>query len=460
MTHRRALWACAPLLVALLFPAGVDAGDIREKEPSARVRGKLHKWTSQDGIAYHYRLPKDYDAEEGANLTVILHGSNLDHRWGFANHPFKTFRPDDIVVSPDGTTANGNGGFNSLGRPADAKRFHAFLEEIKTLLKVKRTFLYGHSQGSFFAFYYAGEFPDDVDGVVGHASGVWTQTRLGKKGHHQAVVLVHGTQDPVVPYIQSAGGLASFTDAKYPNARLRSLEWWNHWPAENNGPVPHTSQQLAWVEGMTTDDLDRLEACWEVLGNVKDTDQHDYAGTYLLAKRIAALEDAPAKLKKQAAAATSSIEALVQAHIDAMDLPTDLTWEDDDRFAHFVFFMRAFDGVPACDAYVETFARVLKKHQKDAIKSLKKYWPAMRSGDKAKAFDMAVKALEDGWLYPECHDRQLLDNLAAWRKDAKSLKLSKKSVKAYDQMVAKWAGSYLKDGWNDYKKLNAKHGRL
>ena len=447
-------------LVSLARPPAVSAAEVPEKEPNARVRGKLQKWTSKDGIAYHYRLPKDYDPDAGANLTVILHGSNLDHRWGFANHQAKTFRPDDIVVSPDGTTPNGNGGFNSLGQPADAKRFHAFLEELKSLLKVKATYLYGHSQGSFFAFYYAGEYPEDVAGVVGHASGVWTQTRLGKKGHHQAIVLMHGTQDPVVPYMQSAGGMAAFTEAKYPIVRLRSLEWWNHWPAEHNGPVPHTSQQLAWVEGMTTEDPERLEACWEVLGDVKDADQHDHAGAWRLAKRILEREDIPAKLRKDAEKAVEAIDALVQAHIDAMALPDDLAWEDDARFAHFAFFMRAFDGVPACDAYVESFAKILARHQKKASASLGRYWPALRGGDHAKAFAHGVEAVEEGWLYPACHDRQLLENLQTWRKDAKALKLAKKSVKAYDGMAGRWAEHYLKDGWKSFQKVNAKHGRF
>ena len=194
--------------------------DIPEREPSERRAGKLARWTSKNGITYHYRLPKKYKKDVGANLTFILHGSNLDHRWGFANHLAKSFRPDDIVISPDGTTSNGEGGFNSLGRPADAKKFHVFHEEIKKLLNVKSTFLYGHSQGSFFSFYYAGEYPADVQGVVGHASGVWTQTKLGKRGHHQAIVLMHGTQDPVVPYVQSPGGLRKLRKVQIPAPAL------------------------------------------------------------------------------------------------------------------------------------------------------------------------------------------------------------------------------------------------
>lgn len=459
MKHNRITVIVLTLLVLGLAPGQSSAKGIPEKAPDAKRTGKQYKWTSKNGMVYHYRLPKNYDAKSGANLTYILHGSNLTHGWGFANHSAKTFRPDDIVISPDGTTSNGKGRFNSLGRSGDAKKFHAFDKEMKSLFKVKNTYLYGHSQGSFFAFYYAGEYPEDVQGVVGHASGVWTQTRLGKKGHHQAIVLMHGTQDPVVPYMQSAGGFSTFTKSKYPHVRLRSLEWWNHWPAEHNGPVPHTSQQLAWVEGMTTTEPERMQACWEVLGKVKNTDEHDYVATYTLASRLAELEDAPTKMKKSARDAMAAIDALVRAHIDGMELTKDLSQDDPERVAEFVYFMRRFDGLAACDEYVESFEKVLAKHQKKGISHLKKYFPAMRGGDKAEAFEHGVAAMAEGYLWPECHDNQFRKNLQAWRKEAKKLKVSKKVIKRYDEIVEPFIEA-LSSGWKSFCKRNAREGKL
>ncbi len=447
-------------LVCMLGSAvAVEAKDVASKEPGPKAKGKLYQWTSKNGITCHFRIPKGYDPDKGAPVTYILHGSNLDHRWGFANHNWKSFRPDDIVISPDGTTSNGRGGFNSLGRREDAKRFHAFTEEIEERLNVTATYLYGHSQGSFFAFYYAGEYPQDVQGVVGHASGVWTQTRLGTKGHHQPIVLMHGTQDPVVPYVQSAGGYSSFVDAKYPHVRLRSLEWWNHWPAEHNGPVPHTSQQLAWVEGMSTNDPERLDACWAVLGKVKNSDQHDYVATWSLAGRLAELEGVTPKTAKQAAEAKAKVEALVQAHIEAIAMPKDMKGATPEQLAHFIYFMRRFDGIPACDSYVEGFGKTLTKHQKKAIAALKKYFPAMRQGDVAEAFDQGITALEDGPLWPECHDRTFRENLATWRKDARKHDLGKRSVKAYDEVAAPFDKA-LTTEWKAFCKLTKKAGKL
>ncbi|MHC5009621.1 MAG: alpha/beta fold hydrolase [Planctomycetota bacterium] len=240
MKRAPALFVAPLFFVTLSWAPLAGAADVKEREPSTRGDGKLYEWHSEDGLVYWYRVPKKYDHEKGANLTLILHGSNLTHEWGFANHSKDSFRPDDIVVSPDGTTSNGSGGFNFLGVRTDAKRLKALQDELLEVFNVRNTYIYGHSQGSFFAFYYAGEYPEEVDGVVGHASGVWTQTQQSRKGHHQALVLMHGTQDPVVPYGQSVGGYESYVENKYPMVRLCSLENWNHWPAEHNGPVPHT----------------------------------------------------------------------------------------------------------------------------------------------------------------------------------------------------------------------------
>jgi predicted esterase len=336
------------VLASLLGGGRLGADEVAEREPGPEARGPVFRWTSPGGVACEYRIPEGYDPERGAALTVILHGSNLDRRWGFANHAAKSFRPADLVVSPDGTTPNGAGGFNSLGRPEDARRFRDFLQAWKSRFRVTATYLYGHSQGSFFALYFAGEHPEEVDGVVAHASGVWTQTRLGKKGHHQAIVLLHGTEDPVVPYVQSVGGLAVLQEAKYPLVRLRSLEGWNHWPAEHNGPVPHTSQQLAWVEGMTTTNPERLAACWEVLGEAREPREHDYAATYLLARRLERLGEAPARLRQSAAAAARAVEALVEAHARAMALPRSLTLGDPEKGVATLGRRLSADGTGVC----------------------------------------------------------------------------------------------------------------
>src|SRR5688572_5104077 len=309
----RMTWLAVAILGVALLTGAARAEEHPMREVAPAATGGIYTWKSADGLVYEYFVPKTYDPAKGANLLFVLHGSNLDRRWGFANHEAGVFRPDDVVVCPDGTTSNKRRGFNSLQDAKDLKRLHALHEELKKVFKVRATYLYGHSQGSFFSFLYAGAYPGDVQGLVGQASGVWIGT--GATGKHQAVSLMHGTADPVVPYAQSVGGLAFYRDAKYPLAHLRSLERWNHWPNQ-----AQTEQQLAWCEGMTSADPARVAVSFQTLEGVKTESgfERDYPALYAVAKRLASMERAPPEPQARAAKAAHAVEDLAKAHVDAI----------------------------------------------------------------------------------------------------------------------------------------------
>lgn len=421
----------------------------RALDPKAPA-GTVFEGRSADGLAFHWRAPARYDAEKGVGLTLILHGSNLTRGWGFANHDKATFRPDDLVISPDGTTSNGQGGFNFLGEPKDAKRLHALLDEVRKTFRVRATYLYGHSQGSFFALYYAGEFPKEVDGVVAHASGVWTWTKLGKHGHGQAIVFMHGTQDPVVPYAQSVGGLQALREAGYPMARLRPLEGWNHWPAEHNaaGGTRHTSQQLAWVEGMTTKDADRLAACLDLLADVQDKSEHDWAALASLAQHAADAPFATDATKGRARKAAGAVGKLAERHAEELAATKPGAPADGKAWmGHLPVFLRQFAGVAACDEVAAAWSDVLERHRDRGVAHLKKFYGS-RAKDPAGAFEEGVAAVSEGFLWCEVQDRAFRDTLVGWQKDAKKLKLAKKALKDFE--AVKGLDEAWKDGWKAY----------
>lgn len=438
------------LLAAAVLAAPAMADKLKSQEPGEKSKGKLCEWKSKDGLAYVHFVPKDYDAEKGANLTFILHGSNLSRGWGFSNHKAGEFRPQDIVVSPDGTTSNGKGGFNFMGEPDDAARLRALVEELKQVLKVNATFLYGHSQGSFFALYYAGEYPAEVQGVLAHASGVWNWTKLAPEGHHQAIVIMHGTNDPVVPYGQSVGGFDAYLEAKYPMVRLRAIEGGNHWPAEHNYKVPYPTQQLAWIEGMTTKDPARLAVAFDTLASPKVREYHDYAALYSLSKRIAE-GDAPDALKARARDAMEAVDAAAKAHVDALAPPDPLKIEAEGWVRHLPMFLRAYRGVPACDAFAEKWDPVLKQHADAALPHLRAMHGAK---DPAEAFAAAVAAIREGFLYDECMDSDFLKRLAELRKD-KKLKLPKEAVKEYDDLVPLYEKA-MQQGYRSFEAAERK----
>jgi predicted esterase len=442
--------ALAAALAVATPPAAAD-GKRDEKAPGPASKGKVYTWKSADGLPYQYYVPESYDPKVGANLTFILHGTGLTYEWGFANHPAGEFRPDDVVVSPEGTTKLERGDHNFLGGDKDLKRVHALHEELRKALKVRDTYVYGHSNGAFFAFFYAGAYPEDVQGALGHAGGVWSGTAVSPKHHHQAIVLMHGTADPVVNFSNSAGCLPTYRDAKYPHARLRALEGWPHFPS-----AYHAGQQLAWCEGMTSADPARVVASYEHLAGLQEA--VDWAALWQVANRLSGLEGAPGDARRKAGATAEAVDRLARKNVEAIerslgkekgDKVVDAAW-----VGHLPLFLRDFEGVPARDALAESWKDRLEKHQEDGVKHLREYYRIQRekAPDAAKALDAALDAIRTGFLYYECADGEFLAALEKIRADAKKAKLSKAQVKAYDGVVVPFVAG-RKAGHKQYQDL-------
>ncbi|MCB9878950.1 MAG: hypothetical protein H6835_15245 [Planctomycetes bacterium] len=432
------------LLSLLTLPLAAQAP---EHAPDADAKGKVYEWKSANGLVYQYYLPKHHDAGAPLNLTFVLHGSNLDRRWGFANHKAGEFRPDDLVVCPDGTTSNGQGGFNFLQAQQDLDRLHALHAELKKTFAVRATYLYGHSQGSFFALFYAGAFPDEVQGLVAQASGMWMGTTMSKKHHHQAIVLMHGTADPVVPYGQSVGALEALRDAKYPHARLRSLEGWNHWPSQQQ-----TEQELAWCEGMTTADPTRLAAAFATLDAVKEG--ADPVALREVAARALETDGVDAKVQKAATAAIESVDACAREHTAAISKTAGKKKLDGSPWiGHLPAFLRLFDGTPAADELAAAWKSVLDKQQDAVKKHAKDFW-GKRNDKPKEAFAAGLAMVQDAFLMPATENEELLAALDGWAKDGKQLGLSKKDLKEAEQSL-----SALRDGREKGQKALEKIGK-
>jgi predicted esterase len=258
----------ALLLALLLAPASAQDPERKQPAPDAK---QLHvfAWTSKNDLRYTWVLPKGYDGKQ-RNLTVILHGTGLDYRWGHANNKPGVFRPDDVVVSVDGTSPNGQSRL-FLGEKKDADAFEAFLAEMRKTFAVDRVFLYGHSQGSFFVCYFAGEHPDAVAGIVAHASGMWSGTKTPPALKKVAISFMHGSADPVVPYEQSIVARDSLEKAGFEFVHLRHLPNYNHWPN-----AVRATEELDWCQGMTTaDPREALDCALRIL-RTKEADEYQW----------------------------------------------------------------------------------------------------------------------------------------------------------------------------------------
>lgn len=450
------LMACTALLA---LTSWAPAQDPPLKAPAANAEAlKPFQWKSAAGLRYAWILPKEYDGKKARNLTVILHGTGLDYRWGFANNPPGIFRPDDVVVSADGTSPGPNDSRLFLGEEKDAAAFRDFLAELRQQFLVADVFLYGHSQGGFFVSYYAGEFPDTVTGVVAHASGSWTWTQTGKKSQRVAFAFMHGASDPVVPYGQSPGAFEHYQKAGFPMVLLRRLPGYNHWPN-----AVRATECLDWCEGMTTKDPDRALALAKELLRDKGPDEYQYeippafAAARQVLRRFAGdghdpFGNLPAMLQGHAGEVTAAVEK--QAADVAEDLQKaigkKLSLESEPPIAAICAYRADFRGVDAAESWFKKLDldKEIVKHDKAAADVYKAWYAdVMPDGER---FSTIVLALADCWLH-DGFPPELAAKLVEWKGQEKSLKPDKKALKAYETSAMPWMKGW-EDGWKVYEK--------
>lgn len=447
------------LCVLLLASPALPVQEMASKAPSADAKPLTpFQWKSAAGLRYAWCLPEDYDAKTPRHLTIILHGTGGDYRWGFLNNQPGTFRPNDVVVSVDGTSPGQNESRLFLGEEKDAAAFRDFLAELRTQFAVAKVFLYGHSQGGFFVAYYAGEFPDTVDGVVAHASGSWNWTKTGKKSHRVAIAFMHGSSDPVVPYTQSPGARDHYLEENYPMVLLRRLPGYNHWPN-----AVRATECLDWCEAMTTDDPDRALALAKELLRPKGSDEYQYE----IPPAFAAARQVLRRFGPDGHAPFGNLPAMAQGHADEVaaaieKLASDAA-EDLQKALGKKLALAAEPPIGGLRAYREDFRGVDSAErwlkQLDLDKEIAKqdkltkpiyeawYAEAMPDGER---FAAIVQALGECWLH-DGFPPAMAEQLATWQKNAANLKLDKKILKAYDAHVKPWQQGWT-EGWVLYEK--------
>lgn len=446
MNRRFAL--CVLALVTLVLAA--RAADLPEKSPSADA--KAHTWfqsTSKAGLRYAWLVPEDYDGRSKRDLTVILHGTGLDHRWGPANHPAGVMRPDDVLVSVDGTSPGPNDSRLFLGEKKDAAAFEAFLAEMRAAFAVERVFLYGHSQGGFFVVYFAGEHPDSVAGVVAHASGAWSHSKMGAPVKKVAIAFQHGTADPVVPYGQSPGSRDAYADAGFTLLRLRRMQGYNHWPN-----AVRSTESLDWCDGMTTGDPARALAAARRMLAVKKPDEYayeavaDFTGARDVLRRLekkgaAPFAEVPEEIARDASALASQVEAEGAKHVAALEKSVkarkDLTLKGASWLGHLVALREDFRGVDSVEAYVKKIGYDAElASESKASRALFDAWYG--TGAPKDVYEAIVANLPGAFLVDGL-PVELVERMESWKSGAKGLGIDAKLLKKHADFDA-W-----RDGW-------------
>ena len=424
--------------------------DPPDRRPDATAKPlTAFSWKSKNDLRFVWWLPKDYDASKPRNLTVICHGTGLDYRWGFWNNKPGVFRPDDIVVSVDGPTPDGKSRL-FLGQKHDADAIAAFLAEMRQLFAVDRIFLYGHSQGSFFVVFFAGEHPEQVAGVVAHASGAWLGSKMAGDVKHVPIAFMHGTSDPVVPYGQSPGARDAYLKAGLTLVHLRRLDRYSHWPN-----AVRANECLAWCQGMSAKSAEEALACAREILRPKPADEYQwttivgFSAARDVLRRIekkgpAPFVDVPDEVAKKAAELAKKIDEAGKEQVDDVrkqvkskaDLQTTGPW-----MGQLIPMREDYRGVESVEAFMKEIDFDAAQHAQDKVaESICNTWYQQK--DPKKIYDAVVENIGKAILF-DGYPAEFAKKMDEWNKDAKKLGLSVATTKKYAAFEA-W-----KKGWDD-----------
>lgn len=432
-------WVAA-LLVFAAFAAAQDLKPEPAAPAATLAAGKTYEATSPGKRPYLYRVPDK--GPRAPCLILMLHGTGMKYGWPFWNYPIHTghFRKHDFVVAPE--SEDPDRGFVQ-GKP-DRDEVAGLIKLFrKTWPEIENVYLYGHSQGAFFCYYFAGEEPGLVDGVVAHA-GNFFKAKLDKGAREKvAIGILHGRADAVVTVQCAFTTFLTYREGEYAHVKLMVVDGLNeqsgHWP------LPwHVPRMLAWCDRVSA--RSPVAAAEAALEELMQEDPDLAAVGEAVARGRALLEKAPPEEARAAAERLDAVAVLLDALRTAFAkslLPraeaeslVNGPWATQFRLAEAAF------GAPWRDetaALRKTVARDTKAID-DALKGLAK-------GTK-KSYAKALETAEKAFLGMGYED--LLLQLGRWDKPGESV--DEKDLRGFRGHEPQWKRA-LDDGRREASTL-------
>jgi pimeloyl-ACP methyl ester carboxylesterase len=321
------------------------------------------------------------------------------------------FRPNDIVVSPDGVTPGNGNSFNFVQGKKDGEQIAEIIASFREAYPdIDRVYLYGHSQGAFFCYWYAGEYPDTLDGIVAHAGNVLSVQHDKKAKKNVGIGILHGRADAVVGVFCAFRTFGVYHAEGYQKLKLEIVEGLNersgHWP------LPfQVGQMLDWLDSIT---ITTPEIGFEVIDQLMKVEQPDLssiATSLRLTEEV--VESAKGSKAKTFAARAGKlrrqVERAAKAHADALEKTAGAVGSSAE-FAEWVGHFREVDRALADWA---AWSKPMQKVRKLAVKHAKLVDKAIEGMgvQNAKAFERALEAWQEGFLaarYDELEGRLTL----------------------------------------------------
>lgn len=288
--------------------------------------GEWYCWKTTDGTRYAWSLPAKYEKGKAYDLIVLLHPAQMDFRWGPSNHMRgeEGFRPDCVVVSVDGMSANPRRpDLRTFETTAEnCVRFRDVLLEFSRVLPVRHIILYGQGGGGKFAAYFSSAFPALADGVLNHEGGM---VDGGAVKSTVPMVFMHGAKDSITPLRTSVEAVKGYQEAGHKSVRLRVLREYNDFPNETCA-----GECVDYLRAMRTDNPAEVVAAAKRMLTPKGADEFGYRPTPWFAGAMGVLgrfgeatgtgvgkfeKEPDAEVKKEAEALIAKIEKEAEANV-------------------------------------------------------------------------------------------------------------------------------------------------
>lgn len=219
-------------MVALLFALLLD--DAHTVEKSIDVGGVKR--------AYRLHVPPGYSKEKPVALVLVFHGGGGDGRSMERMSKFSELSDKEgfIVVYPDAVERNWNDGRGKFTKGDDLAFMDALLDALakEHSIDEKRVFATGISNGAIFSHYLAGNRAKRIAAIAPVVGGMAKPYAPKFKPEAPvAVLVIQGTDDPLVPY---DGG----TIASNRGEIIGTVEALEKWAAAANGKPESATEDL------------------------------------------------------------------------------------------------------------------------------------------------------------------------------------------------------------------------
>ncbi len=372
--------------IALLCVASQAAAkDTRSPEVDAPAKVKLGTTgllkAAGKGMRYFLRVPKKYDARNGARLIVFLHGSNMNGLSYLQSFEAKKWCEDDILCCPNGETGTdpfgqNNFGFDSGPLVADVT------QEVQKAFKTTITYVGGHSQGAFLTYSLILNFPDLYRGAFPMAGDCWMQnepnlwedkTEVLKKVREIPIAVIHGKADPVVAFSQGEHAYDCFRAMGWTKLRFFAPANLNHMfmPA----PIDEAIEWLDAMNGLNEQKSLSLAAKWAKDG--------EWGWVWNAAKNS---KMGGLTLKSAEDAAVKAVPAMTVA----------MKGKPADWVPKWVEFWRVYGATNAAKPLVANYLAQRDQQREAAVRLFNESQVLFRSEKRADAFKVLEKLRDEG----------------------------------------------------------------